>query len=392
MRRMTLWILLAVTMMALALGGPAFAQDANSPATIITFTSSLPFISVADLEAGTTSMTLNWFVVGLGDDERLVLDRYELSGFVSMLEPDETALPASGSREVTLSGLTGFAPPTYRLAILDFRNRILDQQTVTVNYIAPAQDEATTVEFSADAETLVPTALAAGNARVAVTWNITNRPPTANPVFEQVLPGGEAINVELARDFLWVPSAGSGAVAPVSPETGSEIELRLRVVDLVNGTVYGEDSVILSTGGGAAPDATTDTTDAVTTEESADSGASIVSFTATPETVPLGESVQLSWTVTGASSVQISMRMGTSIQQELIAGNLPLRAGLMIPVTEDLYGDVGSLTFIIRPVDAAGNSLGLGRADVTIGPPTPVEPVPIEPATEEAEATVEALG
>jgi hypothetical protein len=391
-RRKISWTLLAVVLVTLASFGPALAQDTNGPATIITFTSTVPFISVTDVEAGGTVTTLSWVAVGLDDDQRLILERYELNGFVSLLTPEETTLEPTGTRDVAIGSTSSFAPPTYRLSILDFRNRIIDQQTVTIPYVPPAEGETTTVEFTADAETLVPTALEAGNARVTVSWNIANRPPFTNPVFEQVLPNGEAVLVELPRDFLWVPSSGTGAVAPVAPETGSSIQLRLRVVDLLNGTVYGENTVTLSTSAATTPDASTpevtvEGTADTTTEAPADNApVQIVSFTATPDTVPLGGTVQLNWHVTGAASVQISVRTGSSIQQQLIAGNLPLRAGLSIPVTEDLFTGVPSLTFVIRPVDADGNSLGLGRADVTIGEAAPVE----TEAT--VEATVEAQG
>lgn len=369
MRRMISWTLLITVILTVALVGPALAQDANGPATIITFASSVPFISAADLEAGETTATLSWFAVGLDDNQRLVLDRYELNGFVSLLSADETTLPASGTRDVPVTSSSSFAPPTYRLSILDFRNRIIDQQIVTVAYVAPAEGESPTVEFSVDASGLSPEALAAGNARVTVSWAITNRPLTANPVFEQVLPGGDAVNVELPRDFLWVPSSGSGAVAPVAPETGDTIQLRLRVVDMVNGTVYAEETVSTSTSGTPSVEVTGETPAEGTAEAPAGSPASaeIVSFTATPETVPLGGAVQLSWEVRGAATVQISVRTGTSMEQTPIAQNLPLRAGLTIPISEDLFSGAPSLTFVIRPVDANGTALGLGRADVTIG-------------------------
>ena len=393
MRRMISWTLLTTVIVALALV-PALAQDDNGPATIITFRSSVPFISVADLEAGETTATLTWVAVGLDEDQRLVLDRYELNGFVSLMNADETTLSATGARDVPVTSPASFAMPTYRLSIIDFRNRIVDQQIVTIAYVSPAEGDSAAVEFSVDASTLEPTALAAGNARVTVSWTISNRPPTANPVFEQVLPGGDAVNVELPREFLWVQSSGTGAVAPVAPETGDTIQLRLRVVDMIDGTVYAEESATLPTSGVVAPDTGTEAPAEGTDEAPvADSSAAIIAFTASPETVALGDSVQLNWIVTGASSVQISVRTGTSIEQELIAGDLPLRAGLMIPITEDLFAGVPSLTFVIRPVDAAGAGLGLGRADVTIGPAAAATPAP-EP-TDGAlpvEATVEAQG
>ena len=111
MRRMISWTLLAVVLVTLASFGPALAQDANGPATIITFTSTVPFISVADVEAGGTVTTLSWVAVGLDDDQRLILERYELNGFVSMLTPEESAfIEEIDAMPWTTEFLTNFKP------------------------------------------------------------------------------------------------------------------------------------------------------------------------------------------------------------------------------------------------------------------------------------------
>lgn len=335
----------------------AFAQGANGPAAIISFVSSLPAVSLADVEAGEATTLLSWTAVGLDENQRLVLDRYDLNTFVSLLNEGEVSLAASDSRQITIASPSSFAPPTYRLSILDFRNRIIDQRIIVIPYVTPTDAEVTIDAFTSDAAAVDSQALADGSARVAVAWAISNRPPTANPVFEQVLPNGEAVVIELPREFLWVPSSGTGAVAPVMPEGGEQVQLRLRVVDLVDSTVYAEQTLMLpiEAGGAAQPE---------TTEAAAQS--EIASFTADPASVALGGQVQLAWEARNAASVQISVRTSDSPQQQVIAGNLPLRAGLTIPVSEDTFAGVDSLTFIIRAMDAEGRTLSTGRADVDI--------------------------
>lgn len=360
MRRSIRFRLLAVVLCFVLLPAmTAFAQDTNGPATIITFMSSLPAVSLAEIEAGEATTTLSWHVVGLDENQRLVLERYELNTFVSLLNESEVSLSPSDSREITIAPPSGFAPPTYRLAILDFRNRIIDQRIVVIPYVMPVGAEVSIDAFTTEMEAVNALALADGSARISVSWAISNRPPTANPVFEQVLPDGEAVLVELPREFLWVPSSGTGVVAPVAVDGAESIELRLRVVDMVDNSVYAEQTLTLpvQSDGETSPAAET-------TEES--SRAEIVSFTADPTTIAIGETVQLSWEVRNASSVQISVRTSDSPQQQVIAGNLPLRAGLAIPVGEDTFSGVDSLTFIIRAMDAEGRSLATGRADVDV--------------------------
>ena len=83
-------------------------------------------------------------------------------------------------------------------------------------------------------------------ARVPVSWTTVNRPLTANLVFEQVLPGGATVNVELPRLLPWVVSSGQGLAAPISPGSNvNEIVLRVRLVNLFNGNVLSERQLTL---------------------------------------------------------------------------------------------------------------------------------------------------
>src|SRR6185369_7108423 len=77
-----------------------------------------------------------------------------------------------------------------------------------------------------------------------LSWQVSNRVPTSNLIFEQVMPDGTARLAELVRGTLWLPSAGqNGVVAPITPGDATAITIRLRLVDLVTGNVYDEATV-----------------------------------------------------------------------------------------------------------------------------------------------------
>lgn len=89
-------------------------------------------------------------------------------------------------------------------------------------------------------------ALLARSARVPVSWTSANRPITANLVFEQVLPDGSTINVELPRSISYVASNGDGIAAPIMPPgNATNIVLRVSLVNIFNSTVYDTQQIIL---------------------------------------------------------------------------------------------------------------------------------------------------
>lgn len=88
--------------------------------------------------------------------------------------------------------------------------------------------------------------LANRTARVPVSWTTVNRPLTSNLVFEQMLPGGAVVNVELPRLLPWVPSSGQGLAAPILPSPdATEVVLRVRLVNLFSGAVLSERQLTL---------------------------------------------------------------------------------------------------------------------------------------------------
>lgn len=206
--------------------------------TIITFTSSQNGITVNAAEAGQTEFTLSWHVVSMSEGQQLVLQRRVLGDWVTLTAETEI-LAASGTRSQPLLHPLDFGPPTYRLLLLDGQGQVIDERVLTIAYEIPATSPEITL-FASSTPAVSEQSLSDGSARVNVSWQVNNRPPTANLMFEQLLEDGQAVPVELPRDNLWVGSQGDGVVAPVPPQNSSVIQLRLRVVDLVDGQVYAE--------------------------------------------------------------------------------------------------------------------------------------------------------
>jgi hypothetical protein len=103
--------------------------------------------------------------------------------------------------------------------------------------------------FTTSATMVDRTQLNNRTARIPVSWTTANRPNSANLVFEQVLPDGRVVNVELPRDNPWVNSNGDGVAAPFPPGgNATSILLRVRLIDTVKITVYDEKTITLPIG------------------------------------------------------------------------------------------------------------------------------------------------
>ena len=114
------------------------------------------------------------------------------------------------------------------------------------------------IAFGTTTEIVDRSALNGRRVGIPVTWQAENRPLLANLYFEQILPDGSAINVELPRAFFPVPLSGTGVVAPIEPPNGvEEIVLRLSLRDLFGRRVFDERQFSLPIGvtGDAGSDA-----------------------------------------------------------------------------------------------------------------------------------------
>ncbi|HES58351.1 MAG TPA: hypothetical protein ENO21_02865 [Firmicutes bacterium] len=218
-------------------------------------------------------------------------------------------LPAAGDFDMVVEHPNNFGPPMVRLAVFDSSGVILDQRVVVINYdIAVDASEPRIVTFETESDVLDEAALANGSARLNVTWDVANRLPDSNLVFEQVLEGGRIVSAELPRPNVWVPSQGEGQLAPVLPGAGMPVRLQMRVVDMVDGATLAEVAlppipveesvapVVVEEPTGQEDSAPVDVTQPAPV---------IVMFTAAPEIVGRGDTVTVTWDVRNAQDIGV---------------------------------------------------------------------------------------
>jgi hypothetical protein len=203
--------------------------------------------------------------------------------------------------------------------------------------------------FTTTAVSVDSAALTARTARVPVAWDVINRPQNSNLVFEQVLPNGSSVNVELPRTVPLVPSAGLGVAAPVAPGAGvAEIVLRVRLVNLANGATFDQRDIKVPIAGVSVTPTARPTT-APTTPPT------ITAFTASPDPVARGGVITLAWTVSGASRVAISLQSLAGLgQEEEVKSAAPLSSttGTITYTLPPQY--VNDATFMLSAFNDAG--------------------------------------
>lgn len=357
---MKLRLLGVFLIVVMVVSGVQWAGAAPRP-TIITFESSLAQITLAEAEAGTESTTLSWHTVGMTDEYRLLLHAYKLDRWERVYSEASVPLEASGSRTVTVPHPLNFAPPTFLLSIVSTAtNTIIDQRIVTIPY-APVTGDTAITTFEVEGDTVLEAeALAASGVQIMVSWAVENRPPTANLVFEQVFEDGTTASVELPRLGLWIPSEGEGPVAPIYRAGAEMVTLQARLVDMVDGTVYAEETLELPIEGaedGAGEDGDDDGAgdgdgdgdgtgdgDDDTPQVPVEPGA-IASFTATPDTVNPGAAVTLSWEINGTGGVTIQQLIPNISQSTtVVTAQSPKGSAEVYPPDIALYSVTYRLT------------------------------------------------
>jgi hypothetical protein len=306
MRKYALFPVLMV--IALLLGGYHMASAQTPAPTIITFASSLESLTVADAEAGNLTTTLTWRTANVTAGYQVTLHSYQQNRWIAVFDPESVPLEANGARVVTVRHPQNFGPPTFLLSITDSQSRIVEQRTLSIPYEIDDSAEPEIETLTASVSEIDANALVSGGAFVEMTWEISNRPPTANPVFEQVFDDNTSVPIELPRPYLWIASSGHGPVRPVWRDGLARVRLRMQVKDLASGEVYAEQEVVLPITGSItlpiptpAPTITAAAPPPVVTP----ANTQIASFSATPSTVNPGAAITLTWTVRGTGGVMI---------------------------------------------------------------------------------------
>jgi hypothetical protein len=278
----------------------ASAQAGQTPPTIISFSSELEAITVDEAEAGDTETTLSWVVVGMNETQQIRLEQYVLNQWVSLSAEDDDPLADSGSLTLPVEHPLTFAPPTYRLSIVDASGVFFDQRVITIPYTTDEELSPEILSFTAE---MNADDLGLSSSVANVAWEVSNRTPTSNLVFEQLLADGTFVSIEQPRNFLWIASQGSGQVVPVAEDNTSSVQLRLSVVDLIENEILAEELIQVDLNGSTTSVLTAtpeETTPAVV------GNMQLVEFSATPNPAERSATVTVSWEVSGADSITVS--------------------------------------------------------------------------------------
>ena len=361
-----------LVIVCLALAGVVGAQGGVYVPAITDFSAIADPFTLAQVEAGDVPATLSWFIVNVTPGQRVTLDQYRGNTWVSLI-PQGEQLEAVDTLDITVQDPLNFAPPTYRLSLLDARGTALDQRFLILPY-APDATPPSIITFSTTAASVALDQLTDGDARVEVSWDVANRPPQSQITFNQVLGPNDEVNVELSRPSLYVPSTGVGAVAPKAPVSGSTITLRMALLAVPSGDVLASQDITLPVTGPGLPAPGTpqiqppgpeqqtpqvlppgpdQQTPQVQPTAPAPSGAAVITlFTVEPATVAAGGNVTMTWQVENAASVQISEVLPNSLSG-LTYVQLPASGQVSVPLPA---GASSTVTYVLTATDAAGQT------------------------------------
>lgn len=245
LKRITIALMLVMLLAGASLAVVSAQQNGGAAApAVITFAVSAPPVTFAEVEAGSASAVFSWQTLNLTAGYRAALEQYQGGDWLPV-DPTLNAQP-SGTHTAPIQHPRSFGQPTYRLAIYDSADEVVDEQVAVIAY-APAQDSALPQiqAFNLSAANVDVNALANRTARVPVSWYVSSRIPTAHIVFEQVLANGSTVSAELARPHAWLDSVGMGELAPQLPGNNAAVTLQMRVVDAVSGQTYDTETLSL---------------------------------------------------------------------------------------------------------------------------------------------------
>lgn len=380
MRSRMTWVIVVVLAAVLLAAGAASAQESQYIPAIVSFSADADPITLADIESGEATVTLSWYIINVTPGQTVQVEYWQANGWIPAWLTREAVLPI-GQREVALQDTQSFAPPTFRLTLLD-RGNVIDQRFLVVPLSEPSEAAAIT-SFASTASSVDRAAVERGRARIEVSWAVSDRPADSQLVFEQVLPDGSAVNVELPRAVYYVPSSGVGAVQPRLPQGEEFIRLRLSLVSVISGEVYASADLavpftgttlpaVLPPGPSQAtpavlPPGPSQSTPAVlppgptATAVPAAAGPNIQLFSVTPARTPPGSSVTITWNVLGAVTVQISEVLPNATGLTYV--QLPSSGSVNVPLPEAATTQV---TYILTATDASGNESSAEQI-VTVG-------------------------
>jgi hypothetical protein len=235
-------LLLAVMVPAVRAGVPQ-----QQTAAITSFTTTAQSITRTELSLNTARVPVTWEVTNRPANSNLVFEQVFTDGRVQNVElPRNFAVVDSSGVGVVAPVNPGTDEIIIQVRLVDLASNATYAQR---QFTLPINDDpvqGSSIESFTSTRTSVSMAELNNGVLIPVSWQVQNYLPQSNLVFDQVLPNGQAVNVELPRNFLIVPPQGNGIVAPRLPGGDNDaLVLRLRSVDLlptprVEGGIFSE--------------------------------------------------------------------------------------------------------------------------------------------------------
>ncbi len=342
------WLLM---MFLLLLGvGSVSAQSSTAP-QITRFTSEFTAVNRDELRSGAVQMFVNWSVINRPMTTTLVFEQVFPNGRVVNIELPRPFPWVNSSG----NGIVALIYPSdnqitdtlfVRLRVVNiFTQQTITQRELTIAVIDTSQPQIS--NFGSDNTVVITEELLNGSSRVRVNWDVLNRTPEMNLAFEQVLPDGSVVNVELPRPDIWVNSAGSGDVAPVNGDAGAtSVELRVRLyVVATNETIAMRTLFLPIQNRPLAPTSTPTPRPSLT----------IRRFDVTPNRATGGDTLTVNWDVSGLDEVRVYLTY----------------TGMNDNVVPPTYTNDGSVTLVapegVRSVGVALDDTNTNRlAEITV--------------------------
>ncbi len=355
--------LLFIAVIVLTAFGAAAAPDRQTGSltpAIVEFTADAAALDYAAVEAGTAQVTLTWHTVYGNAQYRINIDTYRQNQWVSVLDPQE-ALPLDGSKLITVAPPDDYGAPTFRLTLKTSRGLIVGRQYLTIPYAsAEAADAPSIVSFTTPVQGMDTHLLVFSNAKIIVAWEIANRRPDTEIIFEQLYdPNQDGYQIDITGYGSWLPSTGEGAIIPRSTLSKDDLHYRLNLVSATDGTRYDWADItipvigqllivsrpVLQGPGTAEPLSVAPATDAAPDKTNPESGG--VSFNADTQSAEPGNIV-LNWQAGDATDVQLLANVEDG--PKTLFTQLPASGSLSIP----LPPDAPSVSYTLRAQTADG--------------------------------------
>jgi hypothetical protein len=312
-------------------------SDSGRPA-ITSFTTCCPSARADQLANGSARVPVAWRTINRPPTANLLFEQVRADGSVVNVElPRENPWVASNGDGVAAPVSPGGDGRTIRLRVrlIDLiSGRVYDVRELTVQVGEASAQDPLIRYFTTNAASVGATELAQGTARIPVSWAVENRPANTNLIFEQVLPSGAVINVELPRTVPIVPSSGVGVAAPRLPDRSADsIVLQIRLARLDNNQTLVSTRLTLPISGRIGQDADP------TEDAPNDAAVLLKSLIATPDPLRAGSPLTITWEGENADSATLHVY---AVGDEGIIGQSPITTLTDLPVS-------GSHTYTLPP-------------------------------------------